>query len=578
MRFDLDFKTLKRLRPAGFTDNASLLAMISGVMATNPAIAEAVGVGYAPLALAGAGLAAAGGSWVAERLSRVSHLRAFESELSINSDTPPPTAAGDGMLLGYCADTGDPIVIPWEDWMRHAFIIGQSGFGKTVMGSWLMLQQITAGGGLMWIDGKLEYDNLADLRAMCAWAGREDDLLVVNPGNPKMSNSYNPILYGDADEVAARILSLIPSAENNPGADHYRQGANQAISTLVSAIQRTGRAYNFIDLTILLQNQKALAWLESLVPPTSSERKALSIFLEQFKSVGKDGTISIDLKKLRDMFGGVGGRMHQFGSGNFGMLTNTYTPEVNLFDAIRSNKIVYVMLPTMGKQEAAANFGKMVIGDFRTAISWVQALPKNERPWPPYLGFFDEAGSYVTQAWSRIFEQARSAHLAMLPAVQTMANFESISEELREMVIGNTLTKMFFKLGTNDTAEKAAEMIGKETRVAYTVSVSGSDGVSKTPKPVGSAKSRSQSGGGGYTEREDEDYKVSPDDLRKLDKGECVITHSGSKVYHVKVPRINISDEFRAAIGPVRINRFRNKFAKGLDLFRDVDRWLSGND
>ncbi|MCZ2113489.1 MAG: TraM recognition domain-containing protein [Anaerolineae bacterium] len=578
MPFELDFKTLKRLRTGGFADNAAMLSVAGGALLSNPLVASTFGMGVGAMGLAGAIFAGAGGAWIGKRLAKVSNLSMYKSELNINSDTPPVSATTDGMLLGYCMDNGAPLVVPWEDWMRHAFIIGQSGFGKTVMGSWVMLQQIVAGGGLIWIDGKLDYDNLADLRAMCAWAGREEDLLVVNPGNPTTSNTYNPILYGDADEVAARVLSLIPSAENNPGADHYRQAANQALTTLVGAIQRTGRAYNFIDLTILLQNQKALAWLESIVPIHSSERKALSIFLEQVKAVSRDGVVSIDLKKLRDMFGGVGGRMHQFGSGNFGMVTNSYAPDVNLHEAIRSNKIVYVMLPTMGKNEAASNFGKMVVGDFRTAISWVQALPKHERPWPPFLGFFDEAGSYVTPAWSRIFEQARSAHLSMLPAVQTMANFEAVSDELREMVIGNTLTKMFFKIGTSDTAEKAADLIGMEKQVAFTVSSSDSDGVSKTPKPTGGARSRSVGGGLGYTEREEENYKVTPDDLRKLDKGECVVTVGGSRVYHIKVPQVRIDGKFRDAIGPVKINSYRPKYVKGLDLFRDVDRWLSGND
>jgi len=482
----------------------------------------------------------------------------------------------EGMSMGFCSDSGKELIIPMEDWMRHALILGQSGVGKTVMGEWIMMQQIISGGGLLWIDGKLDTDNLSSLRNMCAWAGRLDDLLVINPGDPSMSNTYNPVLYGDADEVASRVLSLMPSAENNPGADYYRQAANQGITTLVGAIQKTGRAYNFVDLTILLQNQRALAWLESIVPATSHERKQLSIFLEQFKAVTKDGAVNIDLKKVRDTFGGVGGRMHQFGSGNFGQITNSYAPEVNLFDVIRNNKILYVMLPTMGKQEAASNFGKMVVGDFRTAIAWVQALPKPQRPWPPFLGFFDEAGSYVTNSWARIFEQSRAAHLVMCPAAQTTANFEAISDELRAMVMGNTWTKMFFKIGEDDTGEKAAEMIGREQQVALSISKSGGGGQSRSPKPGGGVSNESSNDSLGFSERVEEGYKVSPDDLRGLDKGESVVTYGGSKVYHVKVPRVTFDSKFIDGLGPVEINHFRPKFVRGLDLFKDVDRWLSG--
>ncbi|WP_204301926.1 hypothetical protein, partial [Serratia marcescens] len=75
-----------------------------------------------------------------------------------------------------------------------------------------------------------------------------------------------------------------------------------------------------------------------------------------------------------------------FGSGNFGQITNTYDPEVDLYEAVRRNQIVYLPLPTMGKNEAATNFGKLAIGDFRSAIAKVQSLPPEQRPDPPYLG------------------------------------------------------------------------------------------------------------------------------------------------------------------------------------------------
>lgn len=56
----------------------------------------------------------------------------------------------DGMTLGYCVSSGERLTIPWEDWMRHAGIMGASGVGKTVLGEWMMFQQIISGGGLLW--------------------------------------------------------------------------------------------------------------------------------------------------------------------------------------------------------------------------------------------------------------------------------------------------------------------------------------------------------------------------------------------------------------------------------------------
>lgn len=566
----MDIRARRKIYPGGFADNLALSALSASAFAAHPAILSGAAGG-----LVGAGLAAAGGAWAAHRVASAGYRSVFDfSSVKINSDEVPSASPGEGIVLGYTVDTGEPLIVPWDDWMRHCLIVGQSGVGKTVFGEWVLAQQIANGGGLLWIDGKLDPDNLYKLDAMCAWAGRRADLLVINAGDPGLTNSYNPILYGDADEVSSRVLSLIPSSESNPGTDYYRQAANQGVTTLVDAIQRAGLAYNFMDLSILLQNQRALSMLENLVPP-GPESKALKLFLEQFKQTNKDGVVSIDMKRLKETFGGIGGRLHMFGSGNFGRITGTYSPDVNLYEAIRQNKIIYVMLPTMGKKEAASNFGKMMLGDLRSAIAQVQSLPKDERPWPPFLNFSDEFGSYVTQAADRPFEQGRSAHVVMMPAFQTMANLDAVSEELREMVLGNTWNKVFFKVGTDDTAQKIVDLIGKERRVALTVSISG--GHSVRHDATGSApKDASGSDSFGLTERTEEVEKVSSDMLKKLGKGEAIVTYGGSKVYHIKIPALSFDKAFLDEIGPFSINKKRPYFTRGLDLFGKVDGLLNG--
>jgi intracellular multiplication protein IcmO len=548
---------------------------MSGVTASVLLANPAMGLGAAGTAV-GLGLAAAGGAWAANRVAKAGYRAVFsQSSVRINSDEVPKVTASKGITLGYTVDGGEPLVIPWDDWMRHCLVVGQSGVGKTVFGEWVLFQQIINGGGLLWIDGKLDPDNLRKLDAMCAWAGRRADLLVINPGDPDWSNTYNPILYGDPDEVASRVLSLIPSSENNPGTDFYRQAANQGMVTLVGAIQKAGFAYNFTDLSILLQNQKALDSLEQMTPNASDESKALRLFLNQYKVTDKNGMTSIDLKRMKETFGGIGGRLHTFGSGNFGQITGTYSPDVNIYEAMRSNKIIYVMLPTMGKKEAASNFGKMNLGDLRSAIAQVQSLPKKERPWPPFLNFADEFGSYVTQATDRPFEQGRSAHVTMMPAFQTIANLDAVSQELREMVLGNTWTKVFFKVGTDDTAEKIVSLIGKERRVALSVSIS--DGKSVRHDASGSTrKDASGSDSFGVSERTEESEKVSSDMLKKLGKGEAIVTYGGSKVYHIKIPALEFDKKFIDEIGPFCLNKKRTQYQRGLDFFRNVDGLLSG--
>jgi intracellular multiplication protein IcmO len=446
----------------------------------------------------------------------------------------------------------------------------------------MMWQQIQRGGGLSFVDGKMTGADLETIWQYCVLAGREQDLLVLNPGNPEMSNSYNPILRGDPDEVAARILSLIPGTENSPGADHYKQSANQGLTTIVAALQAAGLAYNFIDLTILLMNHKAMEELELRLKrsqPQHPATKNLSLFLEQYKGGGKPGSgleNMIDIKRMKETFGGIGGRLYQFGTGKFGDVLNTYTPEIDLFDAILQNKIIYVMLPTMGKNEAASNMGKMYLGDLRTAISWVQALPDHLKPNPPHLAFMDELGSYAVASLARPFEQARSAQIALFPAFQTLANLEVVSPEFAQMVLGNTWTKVMFKQGSQQTAEEFAEMIGKQIGIARTLSTTTNKTANSPVLAVAPEGGAGVGNGQSEGEREEEQFRVSPDDLKALDKGECIVLYGGDSVFNLRVPMIEVDKKLAKQIGRVRINHLRKPAVTGADYFKNSDKYLGG--
>ncbi|AOV18844.1 conjugal transfer protein TraG (plasmid) [Acidihalobacter aeolianus] len=546
--------------------------MAAGIL-TSPAFPDMASM------VAGPALAAGGASWLAWRYLREWRQRhMLPSKLGFRSD-PQVIAAGrheairEALLFGYTTDKGLPVWGSYQDLMGHLVVKGQSGVGKTVGQSGLMFQHILNGGGVLFIDGKLDYETLETMHQMMVWAGREGDFRVINPGKPEISNTYNPILDGDSDEVAARCLSLIPDTSNSPGADHFRQQANQGISTLIAALQRTGLAYNFIDLTILLQSSAALDYLERILTreaPDAPERINLSIFLNQFRR-GK----GINIEALKSTFGGIGGRLYMFGTGKFGQVSNHYNPQVRLFDDLLAQRVIYVMLPTMGKAEAASNYGKMVTGDLRTAVSWLQDLPKEQRPWPPTFGLFDEAGSYITKAWDRLFEQSRSSHTILAPAFQTDANLEAISQELREMVEGNTWFKQYYKLGTQATAESAAEMIGMITRVQRSLTMSDSESASSQVLRTTPESNEGAASGVAYQEREQEEYRISPDQLKRLDRGECVLTYGGDRVYNLRVPMIQFSDEFKEKCPPFTPRDITPPFRQGINLFRRVGEFLS---
>lgn len=443
----------------------------------------------------------------------------------------------EGLRMGYTRDKGLALDIENDALMRHTAIIGQSGVGKTTLGEYILWQQAMRGGGFIFIDAKLDFDTRNKLARIMELAGRSSEFYVLNVSDPANSHTYNPLLEGDQDEVASRLMNLMPSAENNPGSDYYRQSSNYALTVIVGALKAANVRYHYGDLAILLQSTRALAELERMIPP-GPERGTFQVFIDQYKRKPPGGgPIQVDLNQLKQVLGGMSGRISQFAQGKFGQVFNTYAPEIDLYDIIINNKALYVMLPTMAKDTAALNLGKMIMSDLRTAVARVQELTASLRPHPPFLVFADEMGSYVMPGIARLFEQARSAHICMIPAFQSFANLSVVSPDFADIIIQNTWNKVFFKFGSKDSPELAAEILGKTKNYAYSLSQSESSSSSAQVVQAGPQSSESSSGGVGQSWREQEVFRVTPDQLRSMGKGEAVVM-SGPRIFHIKTPML----------------------------------------
>lgn len=539
---------------AGRCDALSLLTLASTAALASPWAAGALPA-WPAVALAGAG--AAGLAWPRLRRFAAPAGTGRREGFIVPSDPVPEQSMGAGGLrVGLTTDRNLPVDLIDDLQVRHTAIIGQSGVGKTTLGEYLLWQQTARGGGWLFIDAKIDRDTRDHLAYLARVCGREDELYVIDISDPDNSNTYNPVLHGDPDEVASRLLNLIPSSENNPGTDYYRQSANHALTVIVAALQAGNHRYHFGDLAILLQSEKALEQLERMTPP-GPERRALSIFLDQFRVRTKEGT-RIQVDRLKQVLGGMAGRIAMFAQGKFGRVFNVYAPEVVLTEIIHQGKMLYVSLPTMGKDVAALNAGKMVISDLRSAVAHFQGLAKAERPAIPFLCLLDEMGSYVMEGIARLFEQARSANIALLPAFQSFSQLNRVSPDFADIVIQNTWNKVFFKFGSKDSTEDAAEILGHTTRFQRTIAVSASQGESAQFLRTTPQSNESDGGGVSQSWREIDDYRVTPDQLRALGKGEAMMM-LGARLYHLRTPMLL----YPKHLSPLQIVRHHTRIPRG---------------
>lgn len=574
------FNAVHDFRLGGASETLAMTVIASAVAATLPPW----NIGFSTTATFAALTASAvAGGWVGWRMfSPIRERFTLPSTCKLRSDPSPSKAFSEpGLLVGYATDTGEPIYMPDWNLFRHMWIIGQSGVGKTVAGSLMMSQQIERGGGLLFVDGKLDYDNIDMIYRFAAACGRAHEVKIINPGDPSLSNTYSPVINGDAFETTSRIMALVPE---DPGADYYRGEATDALMTIIGALLTLGKRFTIEDLVILLNNSRALEEVEGALAtkdPGSPALRKLRLWLERFRvpvdPTGRNPLSGrVDIEKIKKNLGGVSSKIAAFSTGEFGQVLNTYTPEVRLEQEIPNGGIVYVALPTMGKQEAAYPFAKMLVGDIKTVCAELQRNPK-KRPKVPFMCFLDEARSYISESWGVFFEQARSAGLFLLPAFQTLPQ-DSEQADVVDRVVGNTTSKLFFRIGTPETAEKAADHIGMVRKAQRSAGETASKGQSAVTVKIEPGVMGSDSAGQSEAQREAEDYLVSPKALMGLEIGEAILLYEGRNVINLRIPQIRLSDSLSRKLGPARINRRRTDFEgirRGLNLAASSDRFIT---
>ena len=470
---------------------------------------------------------------------------------------------GKGICVGYTTDTGEAVFIPYSHISQHIAINGSTGTGKSVLATSMMAQQMRNGGGLCFIDGKLSNKELLAVWQLACWAGRELDLLIINAGDPSMSNSINPILRGDPLEVTSRIMMLLPEVAG--GAEHYRNSALISLQVIVSAFQRIRKHYSFQDITACLKEFDAFKYIESklqLEYPDSPETVAWFSLMKSFVK-GK----FFEFDAFRTLLSGLAARLSQFSEGSFGQVMNSYNPEIDFEECILQNKIIYVMLPTMAKNEQSIALAKILIADMRTAISHFQRLPAHLLPNPPFMILPDEAGSYIDETWGRIFEQARSSKIFLAPCYQTYANLKPNGlDTLSEVVMGNTLFKIFFKQLSTLSAQQAADEIGLHKQTA--LALGSGEGISSSGDEVDTSPIQNQGANraSNLTQRDEEVYHVKTEEFKYIPIGDCIFYYGGTHLYHLRVPLTSLTDKAAKEFGNVQFNHFAMDDVEGIDL------------
>ena len=334
-----------------------------------------------------------------------------------------------------------PFGIKASDRLRHVYIIGKTGMGKSTLLENMAAQDLQNGNGMCFID---PHGSAVDTLLNYIPEERIDDVVYFSPADTNFPISFNVM-----EDVGPEKRHLVA------------QG-------LLSAFKKIWGAETFSDRMEHIVNNTLLALLEY---PESTMLSIPRIFVDTdfqkdvIKHIKDPSALNFWTKEYaswddrykRDAYAAVLNKVGQFTSNP--VIRNIVGQSKSTFDfrkMMDEKKILLVNLSIGQIGEANANLlgSMMTTKVFLAAMSRADLNKQELAQLPEFYLYIDEFQNLANDSFADILSQARKYKLALTMAHQYV---EQMPETVRSAVFGNVGTMIAFRVGSFD-----AEIFEKE--------------------------------------------------------------------------------------------------------------------
>ena len=346
----------------------------------------------------------------------------------------------EGSLLGHNTFRGatTEIRLAAQDRLRHHYVIGQTGTGKSVYLKNLCIQDIKAGEGACFIDP--HGNDILDILAAVP-PSRYEDVIYFDPAHIDRPFGLNLLEYDPAhpeqktfivNEILAifrRLYGDVPESMG-PEFEQYFRNATLLImedpasgSTLLD-IARVLSEPGFRNLKLSRSNNPVVNQFWTEIATKAGGEAALENIVPYITNKFDDFTANDFMRPI------VGQQNSSF----------------NFRDVIDSKKILLVNLSKGRLGERNANLlGLIIVGKL-----FMAALSRADNPradFPPFYLYIDEFQNITTDSIPGILSEARKYKLSLTMAHQFLAQ---VDDKIRDAVFGNVGSMTVFRVGQED--------------------------------------------------------------------------------------------------------------------------------
>jgi conjugal transfer pilus assembly protein TraD len=418
----------------------------------------------------------------------------FIDKVRVYAGRPPKDAA-------VCIGRAQKFLRP-KEWItekqlnHHVHIVGASGFGKTVLISHILKARIEAGRGCLFIDQKGDRETIEQFTSFVSNAGRLSDLKVFSLSAHDNSSSYNLLNNGSATELRDRIMTSLVWSE-----EFYKNQSAGFLLHLLSGLCwiRDNRGLK-LDLNLVVQCSKSADFVADLVKQIPIDLDRVRMRLEEAHTFlsGNDSFKSLQ---------GLRVQLESIIYSDFGERVLWSEAAIDLFDAVRNGKIVFMFLDTRRFGETARAIGRFIIQDLKAVSARIDSeIKQSDRK--PFTVIIDEFADLAQEDFIGFLDRARSSRIGIVVAHQEISDLDMISPQFCGRLMGNTATLFAFLQKRPDSAEQ----------------ISGTAGTSRVWKTTKSIDRffNIEIDTGKSSKREVEEFNIHPNVIKSLPIGRCI--------------------------------------------------------
>lgn len=385
--------------------------------------------------------------------------------LIARKSAPPINLPETGLVLGKVIYRGEENVVRIKpnDRLRHIYMIGRSGTGKSTIIENMAIQDIRNGHGVCVVD---PHGDLVEHILERFPKERADDVIVFSPWDTERPVGLNMLEVKQesqkdfaVQEMISVFYKLFPPEMIGPMFEHQMRNI---MLTLMSDPEQGGTIAEIPRMFSDAEYQKA--WSAKVKDPV------VRAFWE------KEMAKMSDFHKS-EMLGYLISKVGRFAENE--MMRNIVGQVQSGFDVrevMDKKKVLLVDLSKGKTGEVNANLlGLIIVSKLQMAALSRADMPESERS--DFYLYIDEFQNFVTDSVATILSEARKYKLSLNIAHQYMGQLSQNNDtKIRDAVLGNAGTMIIFRIGIEDAEilEKefkpvfnAYDLVNTENRTAY---------------------------------------------------------------------------------------------------------------